>query len=74
MYRYRWYSDINWGPSYDSKTKAHYASASDIDALTNTHRIDLQSLQVDQGGAYRWVTNVPVHLGGISKSWHGEQI
>lgn len=74
MHRYKWFSNINWGPCFDPKTQAHYASASDIETLQKSHGpIDQQSLLVHQGHGYRWVTEVPVHLGGLSREWHGER-
>lgn len=75
-HRYRWYSNTNWGPCYDPETKAHYCSASDVDALKKHYggSIDIQSLQVHTGSGYEWVTDTPAHLGGISKQWHGERI
>lgn len=75
MTRYKWYSNINWGPCYDPKTKAHYASATDLETLQKHYGpIDAQSLQVHDGSTYRWATEVPIHLGGLAKHWHGERI
>lgn len=70
MHRYRWYSNIKWGPCYDPATGTHYCSASDVDTLSKTYGpLDLQTLQVWFGGSeWRWVTETPVHLGGISKA------
>ena len=67
MYRYRWYNNIKWGPCYDPKTQAHYASATDLETLTATYsNINLQSLQVHNGTEYSWATEVPAHSGGVS--------
>lgn len=51
---YRWYSNINWGETYDAKAGAHYYRASDIDELFNSFsEVDAQSVQVETDDGVR---------------------
>lgn len=81
MHSYKWYSNINWGPFYDPETGAHYASATDIESLMCVRGgpRDMQTVLVcthhkDPTMRWRWASEVPVHLGGYAKHWHGESI
>ena len=75
---YRKYSNILWGRRYHPDTKAHHCRADDAEAAAKVLRINdadgFQSMQVFTGDRWQWVTDVPVHLGGISKHWHGERV
>jgi len=73
LHQYRWFSNIKWGPSYSPEHGCHFASASDVETLRKHYgSIDIASLQIQWGNAWRWVEDVAKHNGGTARHWHGE--
>ena len=74
---YRCYKNVLWGKHYNPETGAHHCRAMNADAALKTLKPGeakgFQTLQVYSSGRWQWVTDVPEHLGGISKQSHGER-
>ena len=69
MHQYKWHSSIKWGPYYDPKTEAHYASATDLETLMSVRGgpTDPSTVFVKNGRTYEPASEVPIHLGGYSR-------
>lgn len=70
--KYRVFKNINWGPNYNPATKAHHCDAQSPDEASAILRPSpgdgFQTMQVETGSGWKWVTETPTWLGGISRS------
>lgn len=72
--QYRYPTDLHWIADEQGYKRLE---ADDADsALARCPRSDItySNMQVKTAQGWRWVTEVPVHLGGIAKHWFGEAI
>lgn len=77
MREYRYYNSIKWGPRYNPESAAHHVRAADYADLREIippSTASSHSIQVCTVQGWQWITEVPVHLGGITRHWHGEAV